>query len=56
MNSQSAFQFSFDCFPSTPTVVEFSAAQLSSDAGLLPFRQLDEWKEVTIVHSATSAS
>jgi len=42
MDSPSAFQFSFDCFPSKPMVVELSGGQLSSDAGLLPFLQLDE--------------
>jgi hypothetical protein len=39
---QSAWQLSFDFFDSKPVVVEPSAAQVSSDAGLLPFRQLDE--------------
>ena len=39
---QSAWQLSFDFFGSTAVVVEPSAAQVSSDAGLLPFRQLDE--------------
>jgi hypothetical protein len=39
---QSAWQFSFDFFDSKPVIVEPSAAQVSSDAGLLPFRQLDE--------------
>lgn len=42
MNAQSGFQVSFDFFTSKPVVVEPSAAQVSSDAGLLPFRQLDE--------------
>ena len=42
MNSQTAFQLSFDFRTSKPIVVEPSAAQVSSDAGLLPFRQLDE--------------
>jgi hypothetical protein len=42
MESQSAFQVEFDFGTSKPVVVEPSAAQLSSDAGLLPFRQLDE--------------
>jgi hypothetical protein len=40
--AQSAFQLSFDFFTSKPVLVEPSAAQISSDAGLLPFRQLDE--------------
>jgi hypothetical protein len=42
MDSQAAFGFSFDFGTSKPVVVEPSAAQVSSDAGLLPFRQLDE--------------
>jgi len=42
MDSQSAFQLSFDFLTSKPIVVEPAAAQVSSDAGLLPFRQLDE--------------
>jgi hypothetical protein len=42
MDSQAAFQLSFDFLRSKPIVVEPSAAQVSSDAGLLPFRQLDE--------------
>jgi hypothetical protein len=41
MDSQAAFEFSFDFGTSKPVVVEPSAAQVSSDAGLLPFRQLD---------------
>jgi hypothetical protein len=39
---QSAWQLSFDFFGSRPVVVEPLASQVSSDAGLLPFRQLDE--------------
>jgi DDE family transposase len=39
---QAAGQLSFDFLGSLPVVVEPSAAQVSSDAGLLPFRQLDE--------------
>lgn len=42
MDSQPAFQLWFDFLKSKPIVVEPSAAQVSSDAGLLPFRQLDE--------------
>jgi len=42
MDSQSAFSLDLDFFTSKPVVVEPSAAQVSSDAGLLPFRQLDE--------------
>jgi hypothetical protein len=39
---QSAFQVSFDFLTSKAVVVGAAAAQVSSDAGLLPFRQLDE--------------
>jgi hypothetical protein len=39
---QSAWQLSFDFFGSKPVVVEPAATQVSSDAGLLPFRQRDE--------------
>jgi len=42
MDSQPDFQLSFDFLTSKPIVVEPSAAQVSSDAGLLPFRELDE--------------
>jgi hypothetical protein len=42
MDSQSDFQVCFDFLSSKPIVVESSAARVSSDAGLLPFRQLDE--------------
>jgi Transposase DDE domain group 1 len=42
MDAQSAFQLGFDFGRSKPVVVEPSAAQVSSDAGLLAFRQLDE--------------
>lgn len=42
MDGQSAFQLAFHFGRSKPVVVEPSAAQVSSDAGLLPFRQLDE--------------
>ena len=38
---QSAWQLSFDFLGSTVIVVQPSAEQVSSDAGLLPFRQLD---------------
>jgi hypothetical protein len=47
MDSQSAFQLSFDFLRSKPIVVEPAAAQVSSDAGLLPFRQLDEQTGLT---------
>jgi hypothetical protein len=39
---QNAWQVSFDFLGSKPVVVEPSASQTSSDAGLLPIRQLDE--------------
>jgi hypothetical protein len=42
MDSQCGFQLSFDFLTSKPIVVESAAAQVSSDAGLLPFRQFDE--------------
>jgi hypothetical protein len=42
MVSQTAFQHTLDFPTSKPIVVEPSADQVSSDAGLLPFRQLDE--------------
>ena len=42
MNSDLAFEVTFDFALSKPVVVEPSAGQISSDAGLLPFRQLDE--------------
>lgn len=42
MNIQSVVQLTFGFFPELPVIVETSTAQLSSDAGLLPFRQLDE--------------
>jgi hypothetical protein len=42
MDSQSAFQLSFDFLTSKPILVEPAGAQVSSDGGLLPFRQLDE--------------
>jgi hypothetical protein len=42
MDGQSAFHLAFHFGRSKPVVLETSAAQVSSDAGLLPFRQLDE--------------
>jgi hypothetical protein len=47
MVSQAAFEFSLDFGTSKPVVVEPSTAQVSSDAGLLLFRQLDEQLGVT---------
>lgn len=42
MDRQCDFQLEFNFFTSKPIGVEPSAAQLTSDAGLLPIRQLDE--------------
>ena len=42
MDIQSDFQLSLDLGGSKPIVVEPSSGQISSDAGLLPFRHLDE--------------
>ena len=42
MVSQTAFQLTLDFLTSKPVVVVPSTEQVSSDAGLLPFRQLDE--------------
>ena len=42
MAAQSAFKVSFDFLTSKAVVVGPGAAQVSSDAGLLPFRQLDD--------------
>ena len=42
MNQQSAFKISFNFFKSKSVMVEPSPAQISSDGGLLAFRQLDE--------------
>jgi hypothetical protein len=42
MDLQSAFQVCFGFFDSKPIVVEPQAGQFTSDAGLLPFRELDE--------------
>lgn len=42
MDQQSAVQITFDFFPAKPVFVEATAGRLTSDAGLLPFRQLDE--------------
>jgi hypothetical protein len=39
--------FSFDFFDSRPVEIEVSAAPLSSDAGLLPIRQLDQHIRLT---------
>ena len=42
MNAQPDFQLCFEFGKDKPVIVEPSPSQLSSDAGLLPFRQLDE--------------
>ena len=42
MSLQSVSRLSFDFFPSRPVDVELSSSPLSTDAGLLPIRQLDE--------------
>ena len=42
MNIQTAWRATFDFWDELPIVVEPSADQLSSDAGLLPLRQFDE--------------
>jgi hypothetical protein len=42
MSLQTVGDLSFDFLPSRPVEVEISAAPLTSDAGLLPIRQLDE--------------
>lgn len=43
----SDFQLNFDFLRSKPIIVEPSAAQVSSDGGLLPFRQLDQRLRLT---------
>jgi len=42
MNLQSAFQVRFGFYDSRPVVVQPQDGQFTSDAGLLPFRELDE--------------
>jgi hypothetical protein len=42
MSPQAAEQLSFDFLPQLPVVVQRSAGQISSDAGLLPLRQFDQ--------------
>ena len=42
MDQQSVFQLTFGFFSSKPIIVEPSASQLTSDAGLLPIREFDE--------------
>jgi hypothetical protein len=48
-----SFQVTFDFFTPLPVVVEPSTAQLSSDGGLLPIRQLDE--ELGLTHQLAEA-
>lgn len=47
MAQQRAWQCTFNFFPDQPVVVEPVTAQLSTDTGLLPFRQLDESLQLT---------
>ena len=42
MSLHSAPLLSFDFLPSRPVEIEVSSAPLTSDAGLLPVRQLDQ--------------
>jgi len=47
MDAQSAFQLPFHFHRSKPVVVEPTAGQVTSDAGLLPFRMFDEQIDLT---------
>lgn len=47
MSLQSVPLLSFDFFPSRPVQIEISPAPLTSDAGLLPIRQLDDQIRLT---------
>jgi hypothetical protein len=47
MSFQSAPQLSFGFLPSRPVEIEVSTAPLTSDAGLLPIRQLDQELRLT---------
>ena len=53
MDQQSAVQITFDFCPAKPISVEATAGQLTSDAGLLPFRQLDE--QIGLTHRFADA-
>jgi hypothetical protein len=55
MVQQTAFQLTLDFLTSKPVVVEPSTEQVSSDAGLLPFRQLDERLRLTEQFAAALA-
>ena len=55
MSIQSVPLFSFDFLPSRPVEIEVSAAPLTSDAGLLPVRQLDEHIRLTEQFAAALA-
>jgi hypothetical protein len=52
MDSQGVFQLGFDFLRSKPIVVEPATAQVSSDGGLLPFRELDEPRGLTVRFAA----
>jgi hypothetical protein len=52
MEEQGVWQGTFDFFPHQPIVVEPVDAHLSTDAGLLPFRQLDESLGLTLQFAA----
>jgi len=47
VDQQSVFQVTLSFFDAKPIVVQPTAGQLTSDAGLLPFRQLDEQMGLT---------
>lgn len=52
MSIQPALQATFSFFQDVPIIVEATAAQLSSDAGLLPIRELDEHLGLTRAFAA----
>jgi len=52
MSIQPVVQATFAFFPDLPIVVESTAAQLSSDAGLLPIREFDEYIGLTRAFAA----